>query len=411
MHYTLTIGRGKENDIVINDSTVSKEHAILIIDKNGNLFIKDVGSTNGTYVNHQKISEKKMLQTTDDVLLGNFNFDWENVILTNKEETNQKNAQSKNDGNELVENEEKNITENKENKKKKSNLVFGVLAFFLAFGIFIWFYNNIDFTDGDDNNNQLAEGWALKSSEITYSIDCLRNTDFMSEMIGFGADLQDAFFEDENVEITIKDEEKVGDEVKNQLLDEYNFTTDSKYFGRIDKIAKKLTVLLEDTSKYSYEWYVMETDMINAFTVGGKIFFTTGIIDFAENDDELACVFGHEIYHNELGHIKKKLKKEKIAKDWLGDFLGEISYMATEIIGTSFNQESEAYCDMHGIDLVVKAGYNGCAAIGFWERMSAEEGEKDEFSKLLRSHPFSDERATCIHQHVELNYVESCYNK
>lgn len=403
MPYTLTIGRGKENDIVLNNNTVSKEHAILLIDENGILFIKDIGSTNGTFVNDVKISAKYALQKNDKVVLGNYVFNWQEAILDLKENSEQKLPVIEEP---VASNEPEKNTPIQTTKKNRKWANVLLLILFLS-GLSIWAISYFGGTSlGIDK--VVAKGWELRNESIEYNIDCLRKKDFWGEMIGFGADLQDAVFDDEGVQITIKDEEKVGEEVKKQLQEEYKFITDKKYFNRIDAIAKKLTGLIKDTTQYNYEWYVMETEMINAFTVGGKIFFTTGIIDFAENDDELACVLGHEIYHNELGHIKKKLKKEKVAKNWFGDLMGQISFMATEIIGASFNQESESYCDMYGIDLAVKAGYDGCAAIGFWERMSAEEGEKDGLTKILRSHPFSDERATCIHNHVENNYTKGC---
>ena len=47
-----TIGKDISNDIVINnDVTVSRSHAVLFEDNNGNVFVSDSGSTNGTYVN------------------------------------------------------------------------------------------------------------------------------------------------------------------------------------------------------------------------------------------------------------------------------------------------------------------------------------------------------------------------
>lgn len=51
------IGRSTLNDIVINDSTVSQRHASIEYSRNG-IFLKDLGSTNGTYVAGQKITER-----------------------------------------------------------------------------------------------------------------------------------------------------------------------------------------------------------------------------------------------------------------------------------------------------------------------------------------------------------------
>lgn len=45
----IKIGRNNDCDIVLNDSTVSKEHCLLT-KKNGSWFIHDLKSTNGTFI-------------------------------------------------------------------------------------------------------------------------------------------------------------------------------------------------------------------------------------------------------------------------------------------------------------------------------------------------------------------------
>ena len=51
------VGRSTVNDIVINDSTISQRHASIEYSRSG-VFLKDLGSTNGTYVAGQPIKER-----------------------------------------------------------------------------------------------------------------------------------------------------------------------------------------------------------------------------------------------------------------------------------------------------------------------------------------------------------------
>jgi hypothetical protein len=51
------IGRSSLNEIVIIDSTISQRHASIEYSRNG-VFLKDLGSTNGTYVGGQQIDER-----------------------------------------------------------------------------------------------------------------------------------------------------------------------------------------------------------------------------------------------------------------------------------------------------------------------------------------------------------------
>lgn len=45
----ITIGRGPKNDIVLNNPTVSREHATLEV-TDGRILITDLGSSSGTYM-------------------------------------------------------------------------------------------------------------------------------------------------------------------------------------------------------------------------------------------------------------------------------------------------------------------------------------------------------------------------
>jgi pSer/pThr/pTyr-binding forkhead associated (FHA) protein len=70
----LTIGRDTSNPISINDAEVSRKHVRLMFKNNGYV-IEDLGSTNGTFVNGQRISNPVQLKTGDLVAFG------ENVVL------------------------------------------------------------------------------------------------------------------------------------------------------------------------------------------------------------------------------------------------------------------------------------------------------------------------------------------
>ena len=51
----LKIGRAPENDVCIRDQSVSQRHARVVMTTAGAVFVEDLGSTNGTYVNGEKV--------------------------------------------------------------------------------------------------------------------------------------------------------------------------------------------------------------------------------------------------------------------------------------------------------------------------------------------------------------------
>ncbi len=65
----LTVGRDSSNAVTINDAEVSRKHARLNF-QGGKYVIEDLGSTNGTFVNGQRLAGPVVLKSGDVVSLG-----------------------------------------------------------------------------------------------------------------------------------------------------------------------------------------------------------------------------------------------------------------------------------------------------------------------------------------------------
>ncbi len=65
---TTTIGRLAENALQIEDDSVSSSHAEIFAEEDL-FFVRDLGSTNGTFINGEKI-EKAILQEGDELCFG-----------------------------------------------------------------------------------------------------------------------------------------------------------------------------------------------------------------------------------------------------------------------------------------------------------------------------------------------------
>jgi len=64
-----TLGRGEHNQIIVNDTYTSYEHARIIYQQE-KFFLEDLESTNGTFLNGVRIKERIEIQDGDQIKIG-----------------------------------------------------------------------------------------------------------------------------------------------------------------------------------------------------------------------------------------------------------------------------------------------------------------------------------------------------
>ena len=252
----------------------------------------------------------------------------------------------------------------------------------------------------EDEHKKSTEVHPVKDP-IEYDFSCLEDEADGGEgkVIVLGNELENQALDNFGAEVTVEEEEEVGDAVYDENKKDIIENEDSE---KLTNILERLVDQIKNERGFNYRIYLIKNDELNAWTCGGKIFVTTTMFDFCKSDDELACVIGHEINHNELGHIKHFIQKRKL--------LSDVGAGVSEILTLPFGQKDEAHCDLKGIDLVSAAGYDGCVNIDLWRRMKEEskEGDYNAFENLFRSHPYSAKRAICSENHIKNNYDIDC---
>lgn len=74
------IGRALDNEIVVNDTTVSRRHAQLLVEDDGTVQLIDLNSSNGTFVNGHRVHGQAKLERNDIVKVGDHLLPWRNYV-------------------------------------------------------------------------------------------------------------------------------------------------------------------------------------------------------------------------------------------------------------------------------------------------------------------------------------------
>ncbi|MBZ0109875.1 MAG: M48 family metalloprotease [Candidatus Scalindua rubra] len=143
-----------------------------------------------------------------------------------------------------------------------------------------------------------------------------------------------------------------------------------------------------------------ETGKINAYAKFSGIQFTTGMVHFVEDDDELAVIMGHELAHLTARHLPKNIRMVALCGA-LGGLTGPLAPLTTQALYAPYSRKNEREADYLGLIYAHNAGYDVEKGAALWKRFALEI-PRTRSKSFLRSHPASPERILRVKNVVEL---------
>lgn len=159
---------------------------------------------------------------------------------------------------------------------------------------------------------------------------------------------------------------------------------------------------------------VLHDNTVNAFAIpGGHIFVYSGIVDFLQDDNELAAVIAHELGHVERRHslknfrasaaltalLQKAMKNTKNKQIW--------SALLSQFALMRFSQKQEDEADDVGQFRMTAAGFNPWGQVNVWQRFLNKYGDGSGIQKYLSSHPSHSARIENAKRNIaKMNYQE-----
>lgn len=143
--------------------------------------------------------------------------------------------------------------------------------------------------------------------------------------------------------------------------------------------GRRITTTLAPVMACASAIQLMPSKKLHGGADGQMISITTALVDFAQNDDELAIIIAHEMAHNALRH-RASLDEQKVSRGLLSIFGAN----ARKI------RDTECAADHIGLFLAARAGYAIEVAPNFWRRF----GRTYDFGPFSDpTHPSGKERA------------------
>ncbi len=190
--------------------------------------------------------------------------------------------------------------------------------------------------------------------------------------------------------LSAADDVRVGKEAAESVAAEIGVLDDADLVGYVDRIGQKLLRGLPRRD-FAYEFQIVDQMEPNAFALpGGHIFISRGLLALANNEDELACVIGHEIVHAARRHSARKQEILRYQKGFAPRFSNRRTI-------ASYDRDMEREADDLGQKLAAAAGYDPIGMSTFMRRLDQRERllmGAPRAPTFFDTHPGSRERAT-----------------
>ena len=212
--------------------------------------------------------------------------------------------------------------------------------------------------------------------------------------------------------ISQQQEVQMGQEYAQQINAQLPIVQDPELNRYINVLGDSISRL---TSRRDLDWhfFIVDAKEVNAFAVpGGFVYVNRGLIERADQMDELAGVLGHEIGHVLRRHTVKQMEKAQGAN--IGVTLAciltsicnsQVAGAAINIAGGAvfarFSRQDEAEADNEGFNNVVRAGISPVGMVTMFQKLLDERKTRPAgVEAWFLTHPLEEDRITAIQTRI-----------
>lgn len=198
-----------------------------------------------------------------------------------------------------------------------------------------------------------------------------------------------------------KVEKHIGRATVEEMRRYYGFIEDPLIVGYVNRVGKSIAAVSHRTD-IPYEFYVVDTDEVNAFAApGGFIFVTRGLLEETETEEELAGVLAHEIGHVAAKHGAKRIKQlpliiagMTILEQKTDEKTAKYAGYALSLMQLHYSRKDEYEADRLGAGYAYQAGFDPAGMVSFFHKLEKEmpTGSLNRLEVAISSHPKTTSR-------------------
>lgn len=201
---------------------------------------------------------------------------------------------------------------------------------------------------------------------------------------------------------SLRDDIEIGQRSAAQIERQYRTSNNA----RVTRIGRRLASV-STMPNLPWRFRVIHRNDANAFALpGGYIYITSGMLQRARNDSELAGILAHEITHVTLRHGTNQASKAMLAQMPLqalsgrlgGGLTGTLAQLGIGLglnsVFLKYSRSAETQADVGAVQLMRRAGYNPQGLVSFMQSLGNRGGG------FFASHPSPSNRIGRIQQEI-----------
>lgn len=195
-------------------------------------------------------------------------------------------------------------------------------------------------------------------------------------------------------------EMQIGQKEYQALQQQGKIVTTSPYYKTLDPIAKRISAVADTKYFTPFHFILVNDSQPNAFAVpGGNVYVTTSMMQFAQNQEELAGVLCHETshdIHHDVYTMAQKDQNLQLGATLLGLLVGRSDFgnLAVNFLANAqamnYSRGIESNADHAGAYTCAQAGYNPWGMVWLFQRFETRPSGVP--LEMLSDHPRDDHR-------------------